>query len=146
MSEDKRLRGEQVVIAVSGPQGTIASLDAIQSFEVEHEIDILSEGYLGEVAERKDEIFMGVSGKIDLHIEKADYLQFAQLVIDKAQRRIPANTVINITATLTFPDGRVARVLYPNVAIGTLPLNMSGRDEYVSTSVDFAGSRVRFLF
>ena len=147
MSENKRLRGEQVILAVSGPQGTIASIDAIQSAEVSHQIDILSEGYLGEVAERKDEIFMGVAGKLELHIETADYLRFLNLVIDKAQRRIPANTVFNITMTLQFPDGRIARVLYPNVAMGgDLPLNVSARDEYVSTGVDFEGSRVRFLF
>jgi hypothetical protein len=89
---------------------------------------------------------MGVSGKLELHIAKADYLTFAQQIIDKAQRRIPATTVFNITATLSFPDGRRARAIYRDVAFGSIPLNVGGREEYVSTSLEFAGSSVRFLF
>jgi len=143
---DKRIRGQEVLISVTGPQGNITSIDAVQSFEAEHEIDILSEGYLGEVAERKDEIFMGISGKLELHIAKVEYLAFAQQVIDKAQRRIPATTVFNITATLSFPDGRVVRAIYRDVAFGTIPLSVGGREEYVSTSIEFQGSTVRFLF
>ena len=146
MANEKRIKGQEVIIAMSGPQGNIGSIDAVQSFEVDHEIDILSEGYLGEVAERKDEIFMGISGKAELHIAKPDYLRLAQQIIDKAQRRIAATTVFNITATLRFPTGQVARVLYPDVSFGTIPLNIGGRDEYVSTTLEFEGSSVRFLF
>ncbi len=146
MSNEKRIKGQEVVIGISGPQGNIGSIDAVQSFEVDHEIDILSEGYLGEVAERKDEIFMGISGKLEMHIAKVDYLRFMQQVIDKAQRRIPATTVFNITATLSFPDGRRARVNYRDVSFGTIPLNVGGRDEYVSSTLEFEGSSVRVLF
>jgi len=47
---------------------------------------------------------------------------------------------------LTFPDGRRVRAIYRDVAFGTVPLSVGGREEYVSTSVEFAGSTVRFLF
>lgn len=141
-----RIKGNEVVISVSGPNGNEGSLDSIQSFEVEHQIDILSEGYLGETAERQDEIFVKCTGKVELHVSKVEYLSFAQKVIDKAQRRIPGSTVFNITATLLFPDGRRARCIYRDVAFGSVPLNVGGRDEYVSSTIEFAGSSVRFLF
>jgi len=141
-----RIRGQEVIISVTGPQGNVSAIDAVQSFEVEHQIDILSEGYLGEVAERKDEIFTGISGKMEVHIPAAEYLAFAQQVIDKAQRRIPGTTVFNITATLNFPDGRIARCVYRDVAFGSIPLNVGAREDYVTSTIEFACSAVRFLF
>ena len=143
---DKRIKGQESVIGISGPQGNVGSIDAVSSFELEFQIDILSEGFLGEVAERKDEIFMGVSGKLEVQLPRVDYLGFAQQIVDKAQRRLPANTVFNVTSTLTFPDGRIARVLLPDVAFGSIPLNIGARAEYVTSTVEFEGSKVRFLF
>lgn len=142
----KRIKGQETVISVSGPQGNVGAIEAVQSAEFEHEIDILSEGYLGETAERKDEIFMGISGKLELHLPRRDYLAFVDQVIGRAQRRLPANLVFNITTTLTFPDGTIARVLYRDVAFGTSPLSIGGRSEYVSSTIAFEGSSVRFIF
>lgn len=141
-----RVRGQETSIVVTGPQGVEQAIDAIKSFEAEFEIDILSEGYLGEVAERQDEIFVKVTGNAEIHLPSAAYFAFAQKVIDRSQRRTSANQVFNITTSLTFPDGRRVRTVFQDVSFGSIPLNIGARDEYVSTKIEFATSRARFLF
>jgi len=141
-----RVRGQETSITVSGPQGVEQSIDAIKSFEAEFQIDILSEGYLGETAERQDEIFVKVTGKAELHIPSADYFKFANKVVSRAQRRDGVQSVFNISTSLQFPDGRRVRVLFQDVSFGSIPLNIGGRDEYVSTTIEFATSKGKFLF
>jgi len=140
-----RVRGQETRIIVSGPRGVEQSIDAVKSFEAEFNIDILSEGYLGEVAERQDEIFIKVTGKMEIHIPSAAYFQFAQSIIDRAQRRTSANQVFNITTSLTFPDGRRVRTVFKNVSFGSIPLNVGARDEYVSTTLEFATADASFI-
>ena len=89
----QRIRGEDVSVQLimdGAPQTTVT---AIRSFEIEFQQDILSEGYLGENFERKDDTFKGVAGKMEYHVESADTLTVVQAMIDRAQRRTPGGAV-----------------------------------------------------
>lgn len=146
MPQGLRVKGQEVQIVVSGPGGgQVLGLDAIASFEAEIQQEILSEGFLGEVAERKDEIFRGCTGSVEAQIATADYLRFVARVNDRATRRSPATEVWNITAAMNLPAGGVARVTFQDVAFGALPLNVGGRDEYVTVGFDFECSAFRIV-
>lgn len=140
-----RVKGQETTISVSGPNGLQQGLDAISSFEAELQQDILSEGFLGEVAERKDEIFRGVSGSVEAQVSSSDYLRFLARVNDRAQRRTPATEVWNITTTLNLPNGTTARVQFLDVAFGNLPININARDEYVTVGFDWECSSFRIV-
>jgi hypothetical protein len=115
------------------------------SFNFEAEMETLSQGYLGETTERKDDIFKGMRGKMEIHLEAQDYLRFAQEVIYRSQRRTPG-VVFNIQSTLNFPNGQRPRVLLEDVFFGPLPVDIGSREDYVTASVDFECSNYKVLF
>ena len=142
----QRIKGQEVRVVFTSPAGTETSLTDITSFEVEPQMEILSEGYLGETTERKDDIFKGVHGRMELHLESQDYFRFVQRIIDRSQRRSPADGRFNVIATLSFPNGQRPRVLLEDVYFGAPPISVGGREEYVSATVEFECSSVRYLF
>jgi len=146
MPQGLRVKGQEVKIVVSGPGGgLVLGIDAISSFDAEIQQEILSEGFLGEVAERKDEIFRGCTGSVEAQLSSRDYLRFVARVNDRATRRTPATEVWNITAALEMPGGGTAKVTFQDVAFGALPLNVGGRDEYVSVGFDWECSAFRIV-
>lgn len=139
-----RIKGQDVEILFTLDGAPQEALLDIQSIEVELQQEILSEGYLGETTNRKDSIFNGVRGRVEAHVESQDFLTFFQAIIDKARRREPG-TVINLKATLNFPNGQTPRVLFPDVEFGNLPLNFGSRQDYGMISLDFEGSTFNVL-
>ena len=133
---DQRIKGQevQVLLIVGGePQTTITD---IRSFEVTFQTEILKEGYLGETTDRRDEIFRGVAGRMELHFENQDVFKLIQSILDRAQRREPG-LKINIKATLQFPNGQNPKVVIPDVYFGELPVNFASRSDYGTLSLTF---------
>lgn len=142
----QRIKGQEVRVVMVSPSGTETSLSDVQSFEVEPLMEVLSEGYLGETTERKDDIFKGVRGSMEIHLEDRDFFNFQQAVIDRSQRRSPAEARFNVIATLAFPNGDRVRVLMEDIFFGAPPLSVGSREDYVSVSLDFEASQVAYLF
>lgn len=141
----QRIRGQEVevLLVVDGVPKT--NMTNIKNFEVTLETEIMSEGYLGEPTERKDSIFKGVSGRMDMHFDNQEVLRVYQAIVDKARRRTPG-TKFNIKATLNFPNGQRPRVVIPDVEFGQLPLNFGARGDYGSATLDFAASDLSIIY
>lgn len=132
----QRIKGQEVSILVV-TNGTLEdTITDIQSFEFEPEFEIISKGYLGEKTNRKDEIFNGCKGSMEIHLHTKDWFALLKKIKDRAQRIAP-DTVINITATLNFPDGDTPSVTIPDVKFGANPHSVPSRPEYVKVKVDF---------
>lgn len=143
----QRIKGQEVRVTVVSPEGTEQSIGAggISSFELEFKTEILSEGYLGETTERKDDIFRGVSGRMSFHLDRPAYFNFVRQVTDRSQRRSPADARFNVLANLQFPSGDSSLVLLEDVFFGPLPVNVGSRDDYVEASLEFECAQGRFL-
>lgn len=140
----QRIKGQEceiIMIADSKPLDTITT---IKNFEFSFLLEILSEGYMGETTERKDSIFKGISGKLDLHIENQSILTFAQLVVDKARRR-EAGVQVNIKSTLNFPNGQRPRIVIPSVEFGEMPFGFGGRSEYLNVTLNYAAAEAQVI-
>lgn len=136
---DQRIKGQEVEVLISVgnvPQTTITD---IRSFELTFQLEKKSEGYLGETSNRKDEVFNGIQGKIELHYENEDVLNLVKAIVDRAQRRTPG-TKINIKATLNFPNGDRPRILLSDVSFGEIPMSFGSRTDYGTMSLDFEGT------
>jgi hypothetical protein len=142
----QRIKGQEVSVFVAGPDGDEDSFENIGDLEISVNLEILEEGYLGQVANEYDDIFNGVTGKISAHLSRSAYFRFQQKVQDRAQRRTPADEKFNIGARLSFPNGETARVTIEDVKFGPLPLTVGGRKEYVDVPIDFASSKIRRVF
>lgn len=141
----QRIKGQEVEVLVVVDGAPKTNMTSVRSFEVTLNTEIMSEGYLGETTERKDSVYKGVSGKIELHFDNQEVMKVYQAIVDKARRRTPG-TKINIKATLNFPGGQRPRILVSDVEFGALPLGFSSRSDYGTASLDFEASDVSFMY
>lgn len=131
-----RIKGQEVeaIIIVNGaPQRNITT---IRNFEFAWQMEISTEGYLGESTDRRDSVFKGVRGSMEMHIENADIFSFMQQVVDRARDR-SAGLRVNIKATLRFPNGDRPRILIPDVEFGEIPFNFGSRSDFGTVSLTF---------
>lgn len=144
MAEKQRIKGQETEVLLIADGQIQDTIDAVQNFEIELQLEILKEGYLGEKSMRRDEIFNGVSGKMDLHFSDQTILKLAANIIQRAQRRT-AGYQVNVKTTLNFPGGDRPRIVLPNVSFGALPINFGSRQDYGKATLNFETSTGRFL-
>ena len=135
MSE-QRIKGQETIIEVTKDNEVVDAITDVRSMEVAGVMEILSEGYLGETSDRRDEIFKGVRGRIEMHLEKSATLDFMMDIINRATRRDPS-VKVNFKTTLQFPSGERRRILIRNIFFGEMPLGFGGRAEYGTFGIDF---------
>lgn len=140
----QRIKGQEVEVLLVVDGAPKTSITAVKSFEIEFQLDILTEGYLGETSSRRDEVFNGISGSLEFDMENGDLLDVAQQIIDRARRRTPG-TVINIKAALNFPNGVVRRIVAKDVYFSAIPVSFGARDEYGTVTLDFEAMDYSFL-
>lgn len=133
----QRIKGQEVSVVFVGPNGTEDAFAAVQSFEATTQMEILTEGYLGETSNRRDDIFNGLTGQVEMHIQSNDYAAFWKRVKDRAQRRSPADGQFNVTGVYRLPNGTRMRFQLIDVFFGEMPMNTGARGEYVSVTVPF---------
>ncbi len=142
----QRIKGQETsLIFTSSEVGLETSLSDIQSHTMELQMDILSEGYLGETTERKDDIFKGFHGKIEAHVEKAEYFRFLTRIVDRARRRTPADGQFNCATTLAYPSGETIRVLFQDIYFGSPNVDIGSREDYVKVSFEYECSNYKVI-
>lgn len=142
----QRIKGQETRVTFTGPNGLEEGLSDVQDLEVELQMEVLTEGYLGETTNRRDDIFNGATGRVNIHLETSEYFRFAERVKNRAQRRDAASGRFDILTSLSFPNGERVRVLFEDAFFGALPLRVGGRGEYVQATINWETSDGRFLF
>lgn len=127
----QRIKGQETTILVIIDGELRQRIDTIQSFDLEFEMDLLEEGYLGEVANRFDSIFNGVKVEMSGHMTSREMLDVADAIVGRAQNRTGGATRIDVSVTLKFANGDLPSVLLPDVFFETVPFNNGARDEYI---------------
>jgi len=138
----QRLLGQNVAVIIIQDSAPIQEISCIRSFSFTYEQELKDEGYLGETTNRKDSVFKGMKMDMELHTNNNKVFQLIQSAVDKARRRTPG-TRINIKCTLTWPNGDVARVTFPDVEFGAFPINANSRTDYVTVKLEAACSEAR---
>lgn len=131
----QRIKGQEVTVSMSGPDGVEEGLEVVQSFEAEFMLEILQESYLGETADRFDEIYKGVSGSMEIHMETGKWFDFTLKIQERAQRRNGVDGEFTATATFTFPDDTRRRLVFNNIFFGPMPITAGGRADYVTATL-----------
>jgi hypothetical protein len=121
-----------------------AQLTEVKSSEFMVNFKTLEAGYLGEKANRYDEIYDGYSGKIDLDNSSPAIFDFIESVKARAQRQEPG-TVINIKTTLNFPTGEKKRIVMQDAFFDAMGIGFGSRDAYGTTSLNFKGTEFRVI-
>lgn len=132
-----RLKGQETAVSFVSADGTETSVADVKSFDLQYDREILSEGYLGQTTEQKDDILKGVSGKLEFHVKDADVLDLIGRINEKTARRLPGE-VFEIVSTLNFPDGRRRRIIVGDAKFGAIPISTPSRDDFVTITFDYA--------
>ena len=138
----QRIKGQEVEVVVVLNGEPQANLFAIRSFEIEEQLEIQSEGYLGETTNRRDSIYNGVRGRLEAHTETPEWLGFSEALKAKAQRREPGS-VINIKGTLNYPSGEQGRFVIPDAEFGAVPMNFGSRSDYGTLTLEFEAAQLQ---
>ena len=141
----QRVKGQEVTILIVQDGALQAELTDIRNFEYESQLEIKSQGYLGEKANRKDDVFNGIKGSMELHLHSQDWWNFKQAIIARAKRETP-DVVFNISGVFAFPNGQTPTVLLPDVKFGTIPTNVPERGDYVNVKLEFEGEDEQVQF
>jgi hypothetical protein len=139
-----RLRGQEVSVQVVRDGALLADINDVKSFEVEFQLEIMSEGYVGEFTDRRDDIFKGVSGKIELHIENGAPFDLINEIVLRAQRRV-ASAQFNVQATVSLANGQRRRLVINDLFFGAVPVTVASRTDYVTYSLTFEAGEGKFI-
>lgn len=144
-SSSQRAKGQEVAVLIVRDGALEDSLTDIQNFNVEFQTEIKSQGYLGEKTNRKDEVFNGVKGDMELHLHSQAWFQFVQAIVDRAQRTTP-DVVFNISSIVNFSNGDTPTILIPNVKWGAIPHSVPERGDYVKVKLEFEADTFEISF
>jgi len=135
----QRIKGQETEVVLLMNGQPVESFTDIKSANATFNMEIKEQGFLGETANRYDSVFNGISGDLDMEFSTPAVFTVITALVDKARRRLPGTTV-NVKMTLNFPSGRRARVVFPNVEFGEIPLGVGGRADYNSLKLSYKGS------
>lgn len=139
-----RLRGQEVSVQVVKDGALLADINDVKSFEVEFQLEVMSEGYVGEFTDRRDDIFKGITGKIELHIENGAPFDLINEIVLRAQRRVAA-AQFNVQASVSLANGQRKRLIINDLFFGSVPLNVASRTDYVTYSLSFEAGEGKFI-
>lgn len=138
------IKGQDTVLQIIKGGKVESSLTSVKDFSIQFDIDVLSNGYIGETTERKDEIFKGVSGKVTLDWTDPGVVTFQDNLVKRARRELPYFSV-NILTTITDSSGSTKRIIIPDAFFENPDANMGGRDNYMETTLTFQASEYVIL-
>ena len=139
-----RVRGQEVSVQVVQNGKIVAELTDVKSFDVEFQMDVMKEGYLGEFTDRRDDMFKGISGKIEFHIENNAPFDFINAIVQRSQSRVKG-TQFNVQSTINLPNGQVKRLLVNDIFFSSIPVNVGSRSDYVTYSLPYEAAEGKFL-
>lgn len=148
MADEVRLKGQETEVLVSRGRQLVQSLSFIQSSSIQYDLESNKQGYLGQRTVQVDDVFMGVSGSFVAHAKGQEILTFVDYLKLRAQRRASGTQEelrVNLTARFSFPNGQTPKLLVPNLAFGNIPINIAGREQYVTISFSFISGDARVL-
>lgn len=140
----ERIKGQEVVARFIKGGQVIEEITDIQDIEIEFQMDLLSEGYLGETTDRKDDVFRGVRGRFTIHTEDAKVLNFINDVVERARRKQPMFQV-DLMAVFQYPSGQAPKILLPDCRFSAIPFGFASRTAYGTLSYEFETAEYKII-
>lgn len=139
---DFRILGSETTIRLTA-NGTLQSeITTVKDFSWKVGIKLITEGYLGELANRHREIFEECSGAFAIVPETTQAFLLQQQVYNRARQAGAADVQINIGIRLQFPSGQVFRVTFPDVHFETIgDFNSPARDSFDTMSFSWKSTK-----
>ena len=138
----ERIKGQEVIVKFIKDGQIVDEISAIQSCDFTYDMATLSEGYLGETTDRKDDVFHGISGSMEVHDEDGGIFAFIESIVERARRKVPLFQV-DLMGVFQYPSGAQKKILIPDCRFGKFPVKIGGRASYVGFSIEFEASEAK---
>jgi hypothetical protein len=135
----QRLKGQEVSIRVLLGAALFASIDSVGSANEEVDLEIKSDGFLGEPVNRFDEILNGYGGDFEMQTTNSAWIQLQQAIIARATRTTPGLT-FNVVRLDLYENGDSNVFTYQDVKWGAMPTSIGSRGDYVKVKANFKTS------
>lgn len=139
----QRVKGQNVTITLYQGGAALASFP-IKDASFTLKLSTSKEGYLGETADRRDQVFDGIEGELTLHYEDESIFLLADAIIQKAQN-LAVGPDFSVKAQLNMPNGATPSIQANDCSFGDIPFEFSGRTEFASVKLTFESSSVSLL-
>lgn len=139
-----RIKGQEVALVVVSAAGTEESVADVKSIDMQFDRETISEGYVGQSTEQKDDIFKGISGKAEFHLRDGGAFDLINRMNLRSKRRLPGE-LFQLIGTFSFPDGTSRRIVIPDARFGNIPISTASRDDYVMVTFEFVADDAQIL-
>jgi len=141
----QRIKGQEVSIAITVDGALQTQIDTVQSAEIEFELDLMEEGYLGETSDRVDSVFKLIRVNVQGHTNSQSYLELADAIAGRAQNRAGGISQIDIIGSFAFPNGEFPSIVITDVFFEGIPFDIGGRDEFVGFTLSGKASDYKII-
>jgi hypothetical protein len=136
MAAANRIKGQEISIRIIQDGSTVSTIDSISTFNEEVALELKEDGFLGEGANRFDEVFNGYGGDFEMQTTNANWVKLQTAIIDRAQRKTP-NVTFNVVRTDLYPNGDSNVFTYQDVKWGGMPTSVGSRGDFAKVKGQF---------
>lgn len=115
-----------------------------RSAEVVFQTEIIKDGYLGQFTDRRDMVYRGVRGSLELHFSDKGVFTTIAGILNRARQRRGGNRII-MQQSLLFPNGDRPIIQSEEAVFGEIPLNFPDRTSFATIRLDWEADDVRFI-
>jgi hypothetical protein len=139
-----RLRGEDMQLRLTRGKAIVRTYTAIESMEWIINTEIIQKGYLGEGADRFDEIYRGTSLNMQLDVESEEAFQIMETIARRAQSRSAADYIqINGIFVANLANGKRPRVTVIDLKFADPSIGSANREAYVAQRLNGKSSKFK---
>lgn len=140
-----RVKGQDTFVSVIVDGQLDTSIETVKSCDLEFEMDLLEENYLGEVATQYDTIYNGIMVKLELHVTRGEIFDLADAIKLRAQRKTGGATRIDITTSFWMPNGSFITIVLVDWFSESVPVSTGAREEYTSVTLSGKSSGYQII-
>lgn len=126
------LKGQDTTVAILVDGNLENELDGVTSCDITFDLTMIESRRLGQTSKVFCSVFDGISISIKSDVTGDAYIDVADAIVARAQRRAGAKIQFDVSTVLSFPDGTVRAITIPRVEFESIPLSIGGGDEFVT--------------
>jgi len=141
---DFRLLGNETTVRLTQNRQLLSEITTVKDVTFKIGIKLITEGYLGELANRHREIFEECSGSFAIVPENETPFTLQNNVYLRALRAGANDMTANLGIRLAFPSGVIFRVTFPDLHFETIgDFNAPSRDAF--TTMAFSWKTTKYI-
>ena len=139
---DFRILGSETTLRLTKNGQLLSEIGTIKEQSFKIGVKLITEGYLGELANRHREVFEECSGSFGIVPENESPFVLQNGIYLRALQAGPNDMVVNLGIRLAFPSGVVFRVTFPDLKFETTgDFNSPSRDSFNTMSFSWKSTK-----